>query len=132
MAALLSRFVLLMLLCAVPLTAADIQGQVRTAERVVERATVALLRQQFLVEERVVGMDGRFEFHDLLTGNYQLRIRAEGYRIEEVSVDLMRPISREVVEIKLTVKTEQPLPERSVVSAYQLQIPDDARREYRK
>jgi tetratricopeptide (TPR) repeat protein len=119
---------------ATPLAASDITGRVRADDRSggpADRAVVELLQMQLTVAQRQAGSDGRFEFRNLPFGVYVLRVRADGYRDEEISINLSRPTSREVLEVKLNRIEHDPVLA-TAVSITELQIPDKAKGEYKK
>ncbi len=121
----------LLLSTGLPLSAADVEIMVRSASRnAVVSATAQLRRDTFILEEHLVGSNGRIEFHNLSLGTYSVRVRAEGFHDEEVSVLILRSNSREVIRVELRA-VERPAQNRAAVtSVYDLQIPAPARREY--
>jgi tetratricopeptide (TPR) repeat protein len=128
-----SLVIILVLIFATPLVAGNIEGTVRTGLRgePVPRATVQLLRERFAVGERQTGSDGRFDFRGLSIGNYAIRVRAEGYQEQEISVILFLPTWREVLEINLSVP-DAPVVRAETISASAYNVPNDAKNEYQK
>lgn len=114
--------------------ASDIRGEVRGNLRsgVSMYATVQLLRERQVIDERTIGQDGRFEFRSIPMGQYLIRVHSPGYKDEEIYVNLTRPTSREVIPINLRPIekeiTDATRTETRSVAAYQ--VSRDARREY--
>jgi tetratricopeptide (TPR) repeat protein len=125
------NLVLCLVSAALPAYAADIEIMVRSASRLaIVSATAQLRRETFILEEHLVGSNGRLEFRNLSQGTYSVRVRAEGFHEEEVPVLIVRNNSREVVRIELR-PIERPGPNRAgLTSVFDLQIPAAARREY--
>jgi tetratricopeptide (TPR) repeat protein len=125
------NLVLCLMSAALPAYAADIEIMVRSASRIaIVSATAQLRRDTFILEEHLVGSNGRLEFRNLSQGTYSVRVRAEGFHDEEVPVLIVRNNSREVLRVELR-PVEQPRPNRAgLTSVYDLQIPAAARREY--
>jgi hypothetical protein len=121
-----------LLSAGLPLYAAEVEIMVRSASRVaVVSATAQLRRDTFILEEHLVGSNGRIEFRNLTQGTYSVRVRAEGFHDEEVPVLIARASSREVIRVELRPVEPPRTPNRGgVASVYDLQIPASARREY--
>ena len=119
------------LMATTPLAPGDIEGQVRAGTRPdLAHATIQLLREQRVVEERLIGANGRFEFRNLSVGYYVIRVRVESYLEEEVSVFVRSANSREVLMIELRPITKIPESGAKTMSIADYQIPRAARREY--
>jgi tetratricopeptide (TPR) repeat protein len=127
---------LALLVFALPAYAADVEIMVRAASApgTTLFATAQLRRDTFILEEHLVGSNGRVEFRGLSQGTYSVRVRAEGFQEEEVSVLIVRPNSREVIRMELRPLPPDPAkPNRgSLTSVYDLQIPDSAKREFER
>jgi tetratricopeptide (TPR) repeat protein len=129
-----SIFILGYLCSVVTLVAADIEGTVRASKNApISDVTIQVLRQQFVIMERRTGSDGRFSFHNLLNGSYVLRVRATGYKEQDVEVLLLLPESRDVLEVEL--KPLEGIPSISpggTIAASTLKIPGGAKSEFEK
>jgi tetratricopeptide (TPR) repeat protein len=119
------------LIAATPVSAADIDLLVRSSSRVsIISATAQLRRDTVVLEEHLIGSNGRLEFRNLNQGTYSVRIRAEGFLDHEVPVLLIRPNAREIVHVELQA-IEHPTQGRgALASVYDLQVPSSAKKEY--
>lgn len=129
------RIIVFLVLGAIPLAASDIEGRVRAGGQgpdVIKRATIQLLHESLIAEERLLGSDGRFEFRNLARGAYTIRIRAEGYQEQEITVNLVRPTSRESIQVDLRPLRQTPEGAAETVSVAEYQIPNAAKREYQQ
>ena len=114
------------------LFAADVEGEIRTEPNsgFAVNATVQLLQARFLLDERMVGTDGRFKFRNIPAGTYVIVAKLEGYIDEEVSLLIERRSPREFVPI--TLRPAKPLTDRrgENISVTENQVPETAKREY--
>ena len=114
------------------LFATDIDGEIRTEPNsgFAVNATVQLLQARFLIDERMVGTDGRFKFRNIRGGSYVIVAKLEGYTEEEVPLLIDRGGPREFVPI--TLRPAKPLTDRrgETISVTEYQVPETAKREY--
>jgi tetratricopeptide (TPR) repeat protein len=114
------------------LLAADIEGEVRAEPNstVALNAKVQLLNLRFLVDERMIGTDGRFKFRNIGAGSYVIAVQLEGYVEQEVSVVIERRMPRAFIPILLQPIKGRPQTRADTVSIAEYQIPKEARREF--
>src|SRR5262245_5202955 len=114
------------------LLATDVEGEIRTEPNsgFAVNATVQLLQSRFLVEERMVGTDGRFKFRNIRGGAYVIVVKLEGYAEEEVPIQFDRGSPREFVPI--TLRPAKPISDQrgETISVTEYQVPETAKREY--
>jgi tetratricopeptide (TPR) repeat protein len=114
------------------LFATDIDGEIRTEPNsgFAVNATVQLLQARFLLDERIVGTDGRFKFRNITSGSYVIVAKLEGYTDEEVPLLIERRSPREFVA--MTLRPAKPLTDRrgQTISVTEYQVPETAKREY--
>lgn len=117
---------------AATLDAADIDGEVRVGRYATfaVNARVQLLSSRFVVDERIVGTDGRFKFRNINPGAYVIAVHLDGYLDEEVQVGIERRSPREFVPVTLQPVAPPAEGRGATVSVADFQIPKEARREY--
>src|SRR5262245_36402549 len=123
---------LLLALGARTLLAADIDGEVRIApsSAVAVNAKVQLFNARFVVDERIVGTDGRFKFRNVTAGAYVVAVQLEGYVDEEVTLTVERRSPREFVPLTLRPAKSATEPHAETISVTSYQLPKAARREF--
>jgi len=126
------RSLIIFIVSTTALYASDIEGEIRIGSGggFATRARVQLLRTRLVIDERVTGADGRFEFRNVGRGPYIVAVRLEGFVDEEISVNIVGPNYREFVSVTLRPTTGTTDAIGTTLSVAEYQIPREARREY--
>jgi tetratricopeptide (TPR) repeat protein len=125
------KVLLLLLLVSIPAVAADVDGEVRAGVRrgLTEPASVQLLKNGAIIAEQFTDLAGRFEFRGIPAGNYTIRIKYAGFKVEEVPLNLGGRDVRSRVPVTLTPVENPSDVSPSTVSVTELNIPRSARKE---
>jgi tetratricopeptide (TPR) repeat protein len=125
------RILMLWIAANAAVFASEIDGHVR-ANGDYRVATVQLLRagDSMVMEEKLIGVDGRFQFRNLRNGSYVLKVRAQGFEQAEIGVQLVLPTSREAVQVDLRPVRNPGEGPAATVPITTFQIPKDAKKEY--
>ena len=117
---------------ATALLAADIDGEVRIGPQygAAANARVQLLSSRFVVDERMLGTDGRFKFRNIPPGSYEIAVQLEGYVDQEVSVIVGRRSPREFVPITLQPAKSAAEGHGETISVAEYEIPKTAKHQY--
>jgi len=90
-----------------------------------------LRRDNFIIDEHLMGGNGRFEYRNLNIGSYTIRIHAEGFVDQEATAILSRNNSKEILQFELQpLRRAASKASSSAVSVFELQVPESARHSY--
>lgn len=113
-----------------------IAGRVLRSEnlREVESVLVKLTDRGIPRDQTFTDSRGAFRFAGLPQGFYRIEVQVEGYKLAVVEVDLTFICRTEgnMIMLEREIEITQAQPEGSTVSARDLQIPKDARKEFEK
>ena len=120
-----------------PLSASDLEGQIRSSNRsAVLKSAIVQIREQGLIRaELLADSTGRFEFRNLSVGGYVVHVHAEGFVDRDETVVIRKDNSKEFIQVELQPDIPKPKTQdtsRGIVSIYDLKIPDSARNQYER
>jgi tetratricopeptide (TPR) repeat protein len=93
-------------------------------------ARVQLLSLRFVVDEQILGTDGRFKFRNVSAGSYVIAVHLEGYVDQEMTTVVGRRSPREFVPFTLQPTKGATAGPAETISVEDYQIPKTAKHEY--